>query len=35
MGDVHVAYEEELIKDTFVKELWKSDTLTSKSALIP
>ena len=35
MGDVQVAYEEELIKHTFVKELWISDTLTSKSALIP
>ena len=35
MGDVQVAYEKELIKDTFVKELWISDTLTSKSALIP
>ena len=30
-----MAYEEELIKHTFVKELWISDTLTSKSALIP
>ena len=35
MGDGQVAYEEELIKHTFVKELWISDTLTSKSALIP
>ena len=30
-----MAYEEELIKHTFVKELWISDTLTSKWALIP